>query len=143
MEELTKEKIVSSSVVFVGPPKKKPTIYFLLHDGEIVYVGQTFQSVYGRLADHQKSGKLFDSFSVFEVEGCPNETEAFYIIKFLPKYNRNVPDQDVWKTINFICEISGETPGRLRRKLAKKGVLPIGHLKVYSVEKVREAGVEI
>lgn len=72
--------------------KKTCGVYFLMHEKEIVYVGQSVNCTL-RIGNHLNDGqKAFDSY--FFVE-CPesrlDEMEAKYIVKFRPKYNITIP----------------------------------------------------
>ncbi|MDA8256318.1 MAG: GIY-YIG nuclease family protein [Betaproteobacteria bacterium] len=62
-----------------------PGIYFLMQEGEIVYIGQS-RNVQNRIAQH--GDKRFDSYAVLP---CPDATleknERRLILKFKPKYN--------------------------------------------------------
>lgn len=63
-------------------------IYFLLMEGEVVYVGQTTKLM-SRLYKHQRDGKAFDAFSFIQCKKEElDELEATYIDAFLPVYNR-------------------------------------------------------
>ena len=62
-------------------------VYFLIADGEVLYVGQSVD-VLARISRHRREGKLFDSFSYIVCE--PSELdriEALYIKAFLPPEN--------------------------------------------------------
>ena len=64
-------------------------IYFLKLSGKIVYVGET-TCLIGRIAQHMKSKKIFDSFSFEAFNGSDKERkhkEKLLIKKFQPKYN--------------------------------------------------------
>lgn len=63
-------------------------IYFLLHEGSVVYVGQS-ANCHKRVVEHKSSGKEFDSFYVYNCHRDKlNEMEALYIMKYSPKYNK-------------------------------------------------------
>lgn len=73
-------------------------IYFLINDGEIVYVGQSNQ-VTKRLIAHTKSNKIFDSISAIAVSPeDANDVEAKCIVKFNPVYNLNLPKCNIYKS---------------------------------------------
>ena len=64
------------------------SIYFLIQDDEIVYVGQTVE-IHNRSAFHKREGKVFNFISV--IDCSPNEVdllELFYIHTLRPKYNK-------------------------------------------------------
>lgn len=76
----------------IGPiPYPEHCIYFLYKNGKVVYVGQSSAGL-SRLEHHrQRKGhkKDFDSFSyIFCEKEKLDETEAFYISQFKPKYNK-------------------------------------------------------
>ena len=76
-------------------------IYFLLKDNVVVYVGQTTQGVQ-RIFAHCND-KVFDSFNMIECSKKKlDETEAYYITKFNPKYNIQLPNNDTYLSINQI-----------------------------------------
>lgn len=66
-------------------------IYFLLLDGEIVYVGQSL-NIHSRMGNHLSTTnfKPFDSAAWIPVDPAELKwVEAFYIAKFRPLYNFN------------------------------------------------------
>ena len=84
-------------------------IYFLLHNSEIVFVGQSV-NILVRVGQHwiQKE-KEFDSFSFVP---CPAESlnllQAHFICKFMPKYNSGgLPQQDMFKSLSQLKSILG------------------------------------
>ena len=81
------------SVLDAAIPLRVPIrgIYFLLHIGEIVYVGQS-QDCRTRVQQHIRE-KEFDSYAIFE---CPadadlDEIEAAHIAHYMPRDNRRLP----------------------------------------------------
>jgi len=71
-------------------------LYFLLNNGEIVYIGQSTLYPAARIRQHASSNKEFDSAVPFMVNDCKNKTEltdleAYLIIKYKPKYNQSLP----------------------------------------------------
>ena len=84
-------------------------IYFLLQDGEIVYVGQSKSSVHERIAHHKSKGeKKFDSVCIMEFpEEETNDWEAFYIMKFAPMYNKGLPQNKYWKRTQEVKRQTG------------------------------------
>ena len=69
-------------------------IYYLEHKGEVVYIGQTTQSVNLRVSTHQKK-KIFDKAYYVEIK-CEHVKylsliEAIQIFKFNPRYNLSIP----------------------------------------------------
>lgn len=72
--------------------KNNHIIYFLLLDGEVVYVGQT-KDIFTRTMSHMKSDKIFNEISIFDVPlDEADEAEADAIVKFNSKYNLSIPD---------------------------------------------------
>lgn len=71
-------------VVIEIPAAHPPGVYFLLHEEEIVYVGQS-TSPGSRIAQHIKD-KIFDRVLLIPTNDLDN-VEAKYIKKFQPKYN--------------------------------------------------------
>jgi len=74
------------------PVKKMCGIYVLMHEREIVYVGQSV-NCHTRIGSHLNDPlKVFDSYFIIE---CPesrlDEMEAKYIVKFRPKFNLFIP----------------------------------------------------
>ena len=71
--------------------KEKPKtsgVYFLIYKDEIVYIGQS-KNIYKRIFDHKIK---FDSIAIIKCKGvfALKELEREYLIKFKPKYNKNV-----------------------------------------------------
>lgn len=68
-------------------------VYFLLSDGEVVYVGQSVDCN-ARLSAHFREGtKAFDSSYILRSDPRDLiELEALYIQKFRPKFNLDLPD---------------------------------------------------
>lgn len=64
-------------------------IYFLIDQGEIVYVGQSVD-VFKRIREHRQEGyKKWDRFSMIPVrEEKLTEVETWYIQHFRPRYNK-------------------------------------------------------
>lgn len=91
-------------------------IYFLLNEGEIVYVGQSKRSVRQRILQHRKD-KVFDSFFVKPYERKSLDfMEAMYIFVHTPKYNKVMPkaqdsiykfidEKPYWKGISCKCKV--------------------------------------
>jgi hypothetical protein len=72
--------------------KRTCGIYFLMHEREIVYVGQSV-NCHARMGTHLNDDlKVFDSYFIIE---CPanrlDELEAKYIVQLRPKYNLAIP----------------------------------------------------
>lgn len=62
-------------------------VYFLVHQGAVVYVGQSVD-VLGRISRHRREARDFDAFNYIL---CPpdkmNALEALYIAAFMPDLN--------------------------------------------------------
>jgi len=78
-------------------------IYFLIHNGSIVYVGSSINSN-ARILNHAlEREKVFDSYHIInmsQLDEVLRLTEAYFIWKFQPKYNKTLPIQDVFCTVN-------------------------------------------
>lgn len=72
--------------------KRTCGIYILMHEREIVYVGQSI-NCQSRIGTHLNNPlKVFDSYFVIECqEKHLDHLEAKYIINFRPKYNLMIP----------------------------------------------------
>ena len=74
-------------------PRLSSGIYFLILGDQVVYVGQSEFSVFTRIGTHTRD-KEFDSFHYIEVDSEGDnlsELEAFYILQYLPVYNKSIP----------------------------------------------------
>lgn len=142
MTEATLELVIANSKNSL-PLFDFPVLYFLLDGEEIVYIGQSssLAGAWGRVHSHKKDGKVFNGYSFFKLEGDPNTAEAIHIVKFTPKYNFQLPTQDIWKPIGTLAEIIGITPGRFKKMLSKKGVRPITGFNYFKVDEVMAAEV--
>lgn len=70
-------------------------VYFLVHEGKVVYVGQSY-NVHGRVAAH-KRGKTFDSWCYVQCTGRRkmNMLESLYIHYLQPEQNGRLGGSDV------------------------------------------------
>lgn len=86
-------------------------IYFLIQDGEVVYVGQSID-VLNRVAEHAAGPKQFDRYYYIEVEPQHlNTVEADYIVTLGPKYNGcNLPSYEKWVSLKFLARLLKDTP---------------------------------
>jgi hypothetical protein len=83
---LTAEQIVAAAVPF----RATPGVYFLVAQGEVVYVGQSV-NVYARVQGHAAS-KKFDSWFYVPAELAElNDLERLYIEALAPPLNVAVP----------------------------------------------------
>ena len=81
---------------------KNPTVYFLIDNDVIVYVG--FSNCINRRLSSHVNDKIFDSyFSIkFDTEKLALDNEKYYIEKFKPKYNNQHNSDFINKKINPI-----------------------------------------
>lgn len=107
-------------------------IYFLKQDKNIVYVGQTTKGI-SRIAGH--TDKIFDNIEILRVGieifysdklQTLNEIEQYYILKYQPKYNFQLPIIQDYIHINSI-------PSKIKKTEAFKQLKPA--LKKYYVRK--------
>lgn len=84
MTALTREQIVLNSLPI--PPRQG--IYFLISDGEIVYIGQT-RNLASRLGNHVNS-KDFSGYYILPVDDPKSldDLERAYITEFKPRLNK-------------------------------------------------------
>jgi len=70
----------------------KACIYFLLYEGEVVYVGQS-TSVYARLQAHRiDPRKKWDAYVIHEVDAKDMDAiELHYYEQLRPRYNKAIP----------------------------------------------------
>ena len=84
---LAEDKIVAVS----APLPTLSGVYFLIHQGKIVYIGQSV-CVPQRIAEHQRSGKEFDSCAYVVCEqDALDLLESMYIHVYQPKLNGDSP----------------------------------------------------
>lgn len=102
-------------------------VYFLLKDGEVVYVGQTRSGI-GRLASHKE--KDYDAFAImYCLPSQLDELEDLYMWKYKPKYN---------KMPNIVMNISLQA---LKKRIRKE--TGNDKLTIWPIRKaVRELGIE-
>ena len=90
--EYSQDDILENSSIYIHDGFRYCGIYFLIEDNEIVYIGKSID-VKKRLKQHADySEKLFNR--IFFVQCDKNELnklEAYYILKFRPKYNIAIP----------------------------------------------------
>lgn len=109
-------------------------IYFLFSGEEIVYVGQG-QVVEERIYDHRKN-KEFDSYYIIEIkEGDLNDIEAYFIIKYQPKYNNSVPGNSRFLMMQKLKERYNSN-AHVIKKAIKKHCINQEFLGYYDVVKV-------
>lgn len=104
--------------------KPESSIYFLIKNEVVVYVGQSV-SPYTRISVHEKD-KDFDSYFI---EPCEyenlNEAEAYYVLKFNPIYNGMIPQNDFYKSLQKLKIILGVTLPELKKRIRREGIEPL------------------
>ena len=92
VKKLSANGLLSAAEILAGKmelPEDLCGIYFLLRGDAVAYVGQSV-SVLGRVSDHRRTGKVFDSFAFAP---CPREQlntlECLYIRLLNPPDNKN------------------------------------------------------
>jgi len=82
---LGKEDIISGSLQLHDA--KSCFVYFLIMDGDIVYIGKSV-SFNNRIKDHIRTGMVFDSVFLLHIsESELDEIERVYIEAYKPRYN--------------------------------------------------------
>jgi hypothetical protein len=83
-KEIIKNKIKIDKIPIEG-------LYFLIDKNIIVYVGSSI-NIKQRILTHIKQGKIiFDSYTIVKIKNY-REMEIYYIINFMPKYNKMITD---------------------------------------------------
>lgn len=74
-----------------------PAIYYLIHDNQIVYVGQS-NAPLARIAYHiSDPQKAFDRYYIQTIlSGNLNDIEAREILRLKPIYNRELPSNNIY-----------------------------------------------
>lgn len=81
-------RLNSELIIGKAQPLPYTIVYFLINDGEIVYVGQ---SKLGLSRVYQHRDKVFDGVYYIPVKADMLDTvENYYILKFKPKYNKTL-----------------------------------------------------
>ena len=96
-------------------------IYFLINEGEVVYVGQSV-NVMARVAAHKIEGKKkFTHYYFYKADVTNlNECEAMEIVRYNPLYNGNLPPNSMYKEINYFKKLTGFPVSKLRKMFFKK-----------------------
>ena len=118
----------SDKRIITLPQYENTLIYFLLKNGEVVYVGQTKKGISRPLSHHDKK---FDEIKILY---CPeNEldyTEDKFIQKYKPVYNHQCNYKERWglkRVRNHIRQYTGQvnyTVPRLKRVLNELNIVP-------------------
>jgi hypothetical protein len=109
-------------------PLEKKFIYLLFENDKLVYIGQA-ENVFSRVHEHRKKYPNITYVKYFEVESCnANDVEAELIIKNLPIYNKSIPSNKRYLTVDdankIIPKVYQNKVGFLR-KLKDLGVVSI------------------
>lgn len=114
-------RLTVESVIQELSNQKHYFIYFLLKNNKVVYVGQSNNNVLSRISSHLKD-KDFDEvyYKSFSVENVMDEYEKKFIMKYRPKFNKEVihqgvkydffdlkTEQGVSLTIEDFCAVTG------------------------------------
>lgn len=102
----------------------QPMIYFLFDGSLIVYIGQSRTGL-TRVQAHASSKK----YTHFAWIPCPvhllNNTEAYYILKFKPKYNLSLPGNEVYKKPKEAVKMHGMTMREAREWIENFDDIPV------------------
>lgn len=98
--EYSEEDIIENSSAYIHRGWEYCGIYFLIDCDEVVYVGQSVD-IRSRLEQHSNAGMAKGTkeknFNRFFFVNCQREEldrlEAYYILKFRPKYNIAIPKE--------------------------------------------------
>lgn len=118
----------------------KPIIFFLLDDGEVVYIGQ---SKNGLRSAYQDTTRVFDSVSFFTCEEDElDKIQADMILKYQPRYNRTLPGR-IYFSFRKTRELVRQDPSFKTFSLfdLKKMIKKIG-LTVYAFDGVSYINAE-
>ena len=110
-------------------------IYYLIDTDEIVYIGQSV-NVMARIAAHVLEGeKKFTHYYVVEAHPQKlDELEAEAIMLHLPKYNKALPHNPLFKEIGYFSQTTGMSPEILARLFhVKVRTFELGGRVYYSV----------
>lgn len=100
LQQDTKINLIEFEELDTGIEEYFGYIYYLIsEEGEIVYIGKTI-SLRSRIASHLKD-KIFKRVWYKKVSlDFLDEEEKEQIIKRLPKYNKTIPNDPFWMTID-------------------------------------------
>ena len=103
-------------------------IYFLFSGDEVVYVGQS-QDVMSRIMTHRGNGIIrFDSASAVPTNNShKNEVEATLIVMMNPKYNKEIPYNRIWVSIEGLKRATKHTLPQLKKYMREKGINPVNN----------------
>ena len=127
---------------------EKKFIYFLKMDGVVVYIGQS-SSLESRLRKHSRD-KQFDDFDYIEcLPEDANNLEAENIVRHNPKYNWNLPKNDLYKSEYCFKSTVCESIAAMIREIKPQHKVKtdwVSHTKLsntYSVEQIKYAKLKI
>lgn len=118
-------------------------IYLLWFDNEVVYVGQSKHGT-SRILNHiDQKDKIFNSFSlILTAPQNLNDLEAEYIIRLKPKYNKTLPANSKYKSINVLCKEFGFSSCLVEplKQMFKHQIIAFDSLKITPelIEKFKE-----
>ena len=114
-----------------------PGIYFLIRDGEIVYVGQSTCNILERIARHTRD-KVFDSFTVIHMTSDVDldRLEAEYVYQLNPEYNKTMPRNSPYASKATLASRYGLNTFQTDRLVAQASVVPSpgGYYDVREIE---------
>lgn len=79
-------------------------VYFLLKDGNVVYVGQT-DNILNRIKSHQKNKDFNNVAYIITTKDKVNYLENYYIMKYEPFYNKLSTDSRCMSSAYIIKKI--------------------------------------
>tara|TARA_R110002110_G_scaffold361728_1_gene571385 strand:- start:45 stop:593 length:549 start_codon:yes stop_codon:yes gene_type:complete len=98
---VSRSDVLESSIPCTGRHEVRTySVYALILDEEIVYIGKSVDVRNRALAHQNHMGKRLDSYSVvetFQTDEDAIRAETDYIIKFRPRYNRNANNHPDWR----------------------------------------------
>lgn len=85
------KRLTIESVIKEFARNKYYFIYFLINNNKVVYIGQSNKNVLSRISSHLQD-KTFNQvyYKAFGLENVMDEYEKKFIIKYRPKYNKEV-----------------------------------------------------
>jgi len=109
------------------PIKKERGIYFLCKGGKVVYVGQSVNLI-NRISEHLSEGKKnFDGY-YYEYVGkndVMSDVEAEYIVSLNPKYNKVLPQNSIYVSVNTVAKKTKWKRDEIREEIKRAGLKPV------------------
>lgn len=118
-ELLTKNEILFT----VNNVSKQRGIYFLVSNGEIVYVGQS-ENIFKRIAEHMQS-KDFDGYAYDETNDDLNELEVDYILALKPSLNAALPNNTRFISFDNFSKKNKINKWVLKRFINENNIKPV------------------